>query len=192
MSKFLSAALVCALALTGLGYVDAQTGPTGPQSGAPTAQPGPAAPAPAVNGISETDLLNYLRTLDPNVRSQKASNGKGMVYFVTLHRDGWDFQLELNLQENTLHVITVLGQPMANAPSIPAQALVPLMVENFNISPFQFSLWKRTDGKMELLFSGVMPRAGLTPAILGAQIDQFCATIQRTYPLWSAVINAGK
>jgi len=188
MRKFLFAVLTAAVALSNLGYAAAQTGPTGPQTPAPPSAPA----APAVNGIAENDVLNYLRTLDPNVRMQKHQDGKGVVFFFTLQRGGWQYKLELNLYQNSLNLITVLGKPIANIQSVPAQVLVPLMVENFPIGPYQFSLYKRTDGSMELLFSISLPRAGLTTASLGNLIDRFCKEVQRTYPLWSAVQNASK
>lgn len=188
MRKFLFAVLTAAVALSNLGYAAAQTGPSGPQTPATPAAPA----APAVNGISENDVLNYLRTVDPNVRMQKNQNGKGTAFFFSLRRDGWQYQLEMGLYENSLNLITVLGKPIANIQSIPTQVLVPLMVESFQMSPYQFSLYKRTDGSMELLFSINLPRANLTTTGLGNLINNFCKEVQRTYPLWNAVQNASK
>lgn len=190
MRKILVSVLTAAVVLSNLGYAAAQTGPTGP-TGAP-APSGPSAPPAAVNGISETDVLNFLRGFDPNATMQKSSDGKSSVFFATLTRGGWSYRLELGLSDSTLSLITVLGKPIANVQSIPVQVLTPLMVENFQMNPFQFSLYKQSNGSMELLFSVRLPRAGMTVASLGNLVNLFCQEVQRTYPLWNAVQSANK
>ncbi len=188
MRKLVSALLTTTVALTSLAYAAAQTGPTGPPSGGPSAQPAPA----AANGLSETELLSYLRTLDPNVKMTKSQDGKATMYQLTLRRGDWQYQIVLVLREGTLDIIAPLGNPIANVQSIPAQALAGLLQASWNFAPAQFSLIKQNDGRMQLVFSFMLSRAGLTTARLGQILNGFCDAVRETYPLWNAVLSASK
>src|SRR5690348_3081853 len=89
--KFVPSVLSILLALASVAPSFAQTGPTG--GGQPIPAPG-VQPAPVVvNGISEADLLNCLRGLDPNVKVTPIKDGT--VYTLTLQRDGWRYDLRV-------------------------------------------------------------------------------------------------
>lgn len=189
MRKILFAALTAIVALSNLGYAAAQTGPTGP-TGSPAPSGPSAPPAAAVNGISEMDLLNYLRTLDANVKMEKSQDGKKTCFEVNLNRDGWRFQLRLILSERGLEIYSPLTT-IANVQSVPASALGQLLQANWKMSP-SFYLVPQNDGRVMLILHYGLSRSAVTTASLGNVINQFCNDLRQTYPAWSAVVNAGK
>jgi hypothetical protein len=192
MHRLLSAVLSTAVALSSIGTVAAQTGPTGPQPGPGGPQTGPGTPAAPVVGISEADLLNFLRTLDPNVRGNKSPDGKATIYELKIQRNGWNFDLVVISRDGTIEVVAPLGSPIANVQSIPSPMLAELLALNWNVTPAQFSFIKQKDGRMLLVFSVALPRGTMTTAGLGNLIDAVCQVLQKTYPAWSAVTNAAR
>lgn len=187
MRKFLFAVLTAAVALSNLGFAAAQTGPSGPQT-----PPTPTIPAtPAVNGISETEVLNYLRTLDPNVKMEKIQNGKVTKFTLNLTRDGWRYELALLLNDNILEIQATLGNPIANIQSVPAQALAQLLQANLKMFSV-FCLAPRDGGRLALILDYCVSRRSLTTTSLNNVLERFCKDVRDTYPTWNAVLSASK
>ena len=181
--KIASVALVTALSLCALGTVSAQTGPASPTTPAVT----PAAPATAVipNGLSEADLVSFLRSLDPNMKSQKFN--AVTIYYLKVERDGWRFQLDIESHSNMIWVNTVLSKALVSAESLPAAQLARLLEENFKIGPTHFTFSKTNDNKYLLNLSRNVDRAHLTVAGLQAQLNLFCQQVRTSYPVWSPI-----
>jgi hypothetical protein len=169
MRSLLTAALMTAVTLTSVSFVAAQTGPTGPNS-----QPGAA--APAGQGITETDLLNALRSFDLKVQ-----------------RNGWNFEIIMILEQDYLKIISPLGSPISNVQSLPAQALAQLLAENWKtVSEGKFSFIQVQDGRMLLVYSVVLPRGMVNAGNAGSTINSFCELVQKSYPVWNAVVSAAR
>jgi hypothetical protein len=177
--KLASVALLAALSLATLNTASAQTGPAGQM---PAAQPG--APVLTV-GLSEADLVNFLRSLDPAVRSEKIKNGTS--YHLKVERDGWRYQLTVESLGPVVWVVTNLGNPISNADQLPAAALSQLLHANFKIGPSHFAMFRMPDGRTQLSLARCIDRSGLTVAYLQTQLNQFCGHVRETYPIWSNV-----
>ena len=182
-SRFASALLLAAVSMTTAGVASAQVG-TGvklPPPGSP--------PAPMITvGLSEAELLNVLRSFDPNVKTQKVKNG--IDYFLTVERDGWRYVLRIESFVGQVWVDASLGSPISNPDLLPAPVLSKLLQTNFTISPTFFSFDRMSDGRVLLNLGRVMERGALTPDRLRATIEVFCRQIRETHPTWSAVQTA--
>jgi hypothetical protein len=187
--KFASAALLAALTLIVANTAWAQTGPAGqmPAPGKPGVQTGmPFAPV----GLSEADLVNFLRSLDPNVQTRKINNGS--AYDLKIERDGWRFLLTVESLGSVVWVETNLGNPMSNADQLPPAVLSQLLQANFKIGPSHFAMQRLNDGRVLLSLARCIDRAGLTTAYLQGQINQFCGHVRETHPTWNAVLAAAR
>jgi hypothetical protein len=186
MRSLLTAALMTAVTLTSVSFVAAQTGPTGPNS-----QPGAA--APAGQGITETDLLNALRSIDPNVKMERIQDGKATRFDLKVQRNGWNFEIIMILEQDYLKIISPLGSPISNVQSLPAQALAQLLAENWKtVSEGKFSFIQVQDGRMLLVYSVVLPRGMVNAGNAGSTINSFCELVQKSYPVWNAVVSAAR
>jgi hypothetical protein len=186
--KFVPTVLSILMALAAAVPSFAQTGPTG---GGQTGTIGGTQPAPlAVIGIGEADLLNCLRGLDPNVKVTPIKDGTS--YTLTVRRDGWQYDLRVFSYAGCVWVDTLLGNPIANVQSLPAQHLAQLLKLTYDIGPSHFSLIQLNDGRMRLCLARMLERGPLTGAGLRNQIDFFCKQIRDTYPAWNAILAAAK
>ena len=183
--KFASVALLAALSLATLNAASAQTGPAGQMPAvSPGAQPG--APLMTV-GLSEPELVNFLRSLDPNVRTEKIKNGTS--YHLKVERDGWRFLITVESLGSVVWLETNLGTPISNADQLPAASLSQLLHANFKIGPSHFAMFRLPDGRTQLSMARCIDRAGLTVTYLQAQLNQFCGQVRETYPTWNTIVG---
>lgn len=181
--KFVPTVLSILVALASVAPSFAQTGPTG---GGPMIQPTPI----VVSGLSETDLLNCLRGLDPNVKVTPIKDGTS--YYLTLRRDGWQYDLRISSFAGSIWLDSPLGAPIANVQSASPALLAQLLEANFKIGPTHFSLVKQNDGRMQLYLGRMLERGPLTADMLHNHIDGFCKQVRDMYPTWSAFLAAAK
>jgi hypothetical protein len=184
--KLASALLSALVALAFAAGAQAQTGPAG-QPGAVN-QPGTVNPLPslAMNGLSEADLLNVLRGLDPNVKEKPIKDGT--EYYLSVQRDGWKYDLKITAFAREIWVDTFLGQPIGSVQQVPALYLAQLLEANFDSASF-FGFIKQKDGKDQLVLSRLLDRCSLTVDRLNDVIKGFCEKVKTTYPTWNAIIT---
>jgi hypothetical protein len=178
---------VALISFTTFAFANAQTGPvTQPPVTNPINTP------PAINpigGMSDAEMLDMLKQIDPNVQVGKLSNG-GTEYRLTMKADGWAYSVRLEVYGDNLWLDSELGGPIADMQRIPSTLLAELLRDNVKIGPTHFAFMKINSNYQLNACRQVM--RPVTATGLRGHIDQFCKDIRTAYPEWSAVVNAAK
>jgi hypothetical protein len=183
---FTSAMMLSVLSLAGAGVASAQTGPSGGST--PTVNP-LVNPAPVpMTGISETELADYLRTLDPNLKVQK--NDKGTTFYTVVIRrpDGWSYSLMVESQKGCIWLNMNLGKLPVAPEQIQASLLAGLLQANFKYGPTHFAFEKYSNGGHGLTLSYCLDRMVSLDRVKGT-LERLLAQVKESYPLWKPIVN---
>ncbi len=178
---------VALISATTFAFANAQTGPVTPP---PATNPTPTPPAVnPVGGMSDAEMLDMLKQIDPNVKVGKLSNG-GTEYRLMMKADGWGYSLRIEVYADNLWLDSELGSPIADVQRVPSNLLAELLIDNFKVGPTHFAFVKNNNGyQLNACRQVLRP---VTAVGLRGQIDQFCKDIRTAYPEWNAVVNAAK
>jgi hypothetical protein len=195
--SLLLASVVClGLAAAALG----QTGPIGPQNGpsagpktGPTGPTGPTnpatvnpQPAPAAQGLSDQALLDYLRSLDANVKVQKYQSWTH--YDLTLSKGSLTIPVRLEVNSGYIWMRVSIGNTsIADPVLVPATVLADLLKVHERIGPTFFQFAKVNNGyRLQL-----MHRVDRTSVQrLQAAIQEFTGDIQNSSTAWNAFLQS--
>jgi hypothetical protein len=181
------AMLMAALSFAGLANVSAQTGPAGnPPPGPPSVNPSPS-PSPAAAGMTEADLANYLRSLDPNLTVSR--NDKGVIFYrLTVRQpDGWSFTLRIESSKNSLWLDVILGKLPGDIEKMNPAVLAALLQANFKLGPTYFEFAKTKDG----VWMNATRRLDRTVSLerAKAELEFLLKQVKESHAIWSAAFT---
>jgi hypothetical protein len=160
----------------------AQTGPSGPPI-LPPVNP----PAPMAGVLSEPQLDAALKALDPNCKVKPTDDGKGKIYNLTVARDGWKYDLQIESLQNEIwlnaQLSGVVGSPESQSPGVMSE----LLKANFKIGPAHFAFAPTIDKKGYRLNLCRLLDRRMTAENFNGSMNDFLKVVRELHPTWSQV-----
>jgi hypothetical protein len=176
------ASMVAALCLSGAAL--AQTGPSGPTV-PPTPPTNPTVQPAGV--LTEQQLEAALKALDPNYKTRPSDDGKGKVYTLTVTRDGWKYDLQIESFQNEIWVNAVLSSVISAPQNVSPGVMAELLKLNFQHGPAHFAFNTMKDNSGVKLFLCRMLDRRMTAENFNGYVEGFLKVVKDTYPTWSQV-----
>jgi hypothetical protein len=171
--------LLSALSLVGVADVSAQTGPgqTPTQTQTQTDS----------GDLSDRAVAEVVKKLDPNaVMTARRLNNGGSEYRTTISRDGWKYEIKIQVVRGRIWLLCHLGKPISKAPS--ADLMFRLLQVNDDLNGSYFSYEKCGNNGVILCLNRAVGRS-VTAKTFETELVLFLSGVKASHPVWSEIIK---
>lgn len=133
------------------------------------------------SALTNESLAEMLDNMGYDYRTDTLPSG-GVIYTIRINANDWNFTIEVSLSQNNslVWLIAPLHQ-LPPAGTVPGEAVVRLLQENWQINPHVFAIPKNS---RLLYLQRALENQNLTPARFRTAIDLMTGTIRSTAAIW--------